>query len=338
MALVGIIANPTSGKDIRRLVGHAMVVGNREKVNIVKRVLIGLHSAGVREVFIMPDRFGIGSQSIRDLKNSHPQVIEGVDILDMPVEDSGEDTNRAAATLSEMGAQAIITLGGDGTVRVAAKGAGDVPILPISTGTNNVLPKFIEGTVAGLAAGRFAISSSKKQKTTVERQKKINVIINGEFRDIALVDLVLTNDMHLGSRAIWDAGKLLQIAVTRALAEDIGFSSIIAIVRIIYPENPFGATAKISKDGKYDQQIYAAIGPGMIEGFCLNEVRTMKPGERIPILSSRPAAIALDGEREFVLREGDHAEFQLSLEGPFFINIRKALVSNRIVDKKNRIS
>lgn len=165
MALVGIIANPTSGKDIRRLVGQALVIGNREKVNIVKRVLIGLHSAGVQEVCIMPDRLGIGSQSVHDLKPRHPQVVEGVKIIDMVLQDSGEDTTRAAAALREMGAQAIITLGGDGTVRVAAKGAGEVPILPISTGTNNVLPKFIEGTVAGLAAGRFAISGSDNKET-----------------------------------------------------------------------------------------------------------------------------------------------------------------------------
>ena len=83
MALVGIIANPTSGKDIRRLVSQALIIGNREKVNIVKRVLIGLHSVGVREVLIMPDRLGIGSQSVHGLKNRHPEVVDGVKILDM---------------------------------------------------------------------------------------------------------------------------------------------------------------------------------------------------------------------------------------------------------------
>lgn len=37
------------------MVGQALVVGNREKVNIVKRVLIGAHAAGAREVMIMPE-------------------------------------------------------------------------------------------------------------------------------------------------------------------------------------------------------------------------------------------------------------------------------------------
>ena len=72
MRKIGIIANPTSGKDIRRLVSQALVVGNREKVNIVKRVLIGAYAAGAREVMIMPDRYGIGNQSVHDLKNLYP--------------------------------------------------------------------------------------------------------------------------------------------------------------------------------------------------------------------------------------------------------------------------
>lgn len=124
MKKIGIIANPTSGKDIRRLVSQALVVGNREKVNIVKRVLLGAHAAGAREIMIMPDRYGIGNQSIHDLKNKYSDVVAGVSILDMPLDDSGIDSTCAAELMRRWGADCIITLGGDGTVRVAAKGAG----------------------------------------------------------------------------------------------------------------------------------------------------------------------------------------------------------------------
>jgi len=34
VSLVGIIANPASGKDIRRLVSQAITVGNQQKVNV----------------------------------------------------------------------------------------------------------------------------------------------------------------------------------------------------------------------------------------------------------------------------------------------------------------
>ncbi|MDA8212194.1 MAG: ATP-NAD kinase, partial [Clostridia bacterium] len=50
MSTVGIIANPASGKDIRRLVAHATVVDNIEKVNLVRRILLGLQAVGVKQV------------------------------------------------------------------------------------------------------------------------------------------------------------------------------------------------------------------------------------------------------------------------------------------------
>ena len=52
--LVGIIANPASGKDIRRLVAHGSTFDNNEKINIVRRVLLGLAAAGVSEVAVSP--------------------------------------------------------------------------------------------------------------------------------------------------------------------------------------------------------------------------------------------------------------------------------------------
>jgi len=325
MALVGIIANPTSGKDIRRLVGQALVISSREKVNIVKRLLIGLHSAGVKEICMMPDRLGIGNKSIHDLNHRYPEVVEGISILDITTQDSSEDTIRSASIMREMGVQAIITLGGDGTVRAAAKGAGGVPILPISTGTNNVLPRFIEGTVAGLAAGRFAVSKKEKQRGLVDQQKKIIITINGKYWDIALVDLVLMEGAYIGSKAVWDSDKLLQIVATQGSAENIGFSSIIGNYRTIHPEDPFGVMAVISKKENNDHLVSAVIGPGMIEQFKLSDIKILIPGEITALLSKRPAVIALDGEREIVLQKDDQAEIELSLEGPFFINTKRSL-------------
>ena len=41
MGPIGIIANPASGKDIRRLVAHASVFDNQEKRNILRRAIHG---------------------------------------------------------------------------------------------------------------------------------------------------------------------------------------------------------------------------------------------------------------------------------------------------------
>jgi DNA gyrase inhibitor GyrI len=61
MISIGIIANPASGKDIRRIVSHATVIDNYEKVNIVERIILGAQGCGVDEVYIMADTFQIGN-------------------------------------------------------------------------------------------------------------------------------------------------------------------------------------------------------------------------------------------------------------------------------------
>ena len=61
MSSIGIIANPASGKDIRRLVSYATTIDNQEKVNIVKRIVLAAQAMGVDTIWFMPDTFQIGS-------------------------------------------------------------------------------------------------------------------------------------------------------------------------------------------------------------------------------------------------------------------------------------
>ncbi len=69
MSKVGIIANPASGKDIRRLVAYGSVFDNQEKVNIVRRALMGLKAVGIEEVLCMPDYYNIVTRALDGL---HP--------------------------------------------------------------------------------------------------------------------------------------------------------------------------------------------------------------------------------------------------------------------------
>ena len=64
-APVGLIANPASGKDIRRLVAHASVFDNEEKRNIVRRVILGAAAAGA-------DRFLLRGQLLRGHHRPRP--------------------------------------------------------------------------------------------------------------------------------------------------------------------------------------------------------------------------------------------------------------------------
>ena len=51
MASIGIIANPASGKDIRRLVSYATTIDNNEKVNICKRIVLAAQGLGVESAY-----------------------------------------------------------------------------------------------------------------------------------------------------------------------------------------------------------------------------------------------------------------------------------------------
>ena len=66
MARVGIIANPAASKDIRRLVAQGRVVPDWEKVNIVRRVMLGLQSVGVTNVLGMADSSNLVRRASED--------------------------------------------------------------------------------------------------------------------------------------------------------------------------------------------------------------------------------------------------------------------------------
>src|SRR5258708_9354893 len=170
--LVGIIANPASGRDIRRLVAHGTVFDNNEKTAIVRRVLLGLDATGIRHVVYMPEHdFGILPRALTEL-HGHSLQLEASP-LEMPVLGTSGDSTRAAQLLVEQGAGCIITLGGDGTNRAVARGCGSVPLIPISTGTNNVFPTFLEGTIAGMAAG--GVAGGLRSENTVRRAPRLGV-------------------------------------------------------------------------------------------------------------------------------------------------------------------
>ena len=322
MSLVGIIANPASGKDIRRVVSHATVVNNHEKVSIVRRVLLALHACGVQHVEIMPDHFGIGVRALEGLRDNL-QVQEMASLIDMSFDGSADDSLHAAQQVCDTGAGCIVVLGGDGTCRVVAKGCGSVPLLPLSTGTNNVVPYFIEGTVAGLAAACVARRGNTPSERLCRRHKHLLVHVNGERIDQALVEVSLIATGFVGSRAVWDVGSLRQVFVSRAQPSSIGLSSVVGVLHPILPTDPCGACVVISTDG---QEVMAPIAPGFFAPVIVSEVFDLEPGVPYPVQGGRPAVLALDGEREIVLYDGDEATVTLDLNGPWIVDVERTLM------------
>ena len=321
MNFVGIVANPASGKDIRRLVSHATVVNNNEKASIVRRVLLALHASGVRRVEIMPDHFGIGVRALKGLRDRQ-EVVASASLIDMPITHTLADSLRAAQYLCDAGAGCIVVLGGDGTCRVVAKGAGEVPLLPISTGTNNVVPTFVEGTIAGSAAAHVALRSEAEREDLCWRHKRLLVQVNGETIDQALVEVALLTTRFTGARAVWETGTVRQVFVSRAQPVNIGLSAIVGMVRPVDLAYPGGAFVSTTEDGR---KVMVPIAPGAVVPVGIGEIFEMEPGVSYPVESLRPATLALDGEREITLNRGDEATVRLDLDGPWIVDVERAL-------------
>ena len=326
MNSVGIIANPASGKDIRRIVAHGTVFNNNEKVNIVRRLLLGLEATGVKRAWIMPDSFCIGKKALDGLDLGFD-----VSILPMPVTFSCEDSTQASARMVAEHVNCIVTLGGDGTNRAVAKTSGNVPLMPISTGTNNVFPTMIEGTVAGIAAGLVACGLANE---AVRKAPRLDIFHENSRQagsvpihtdvpdDIALVDAAIYDEQFIASRAIWDASKIKAVISTRAKAGTIGLSSIGAHILGGSCSSEHGLYLRLEPGG---QEVLAPIAPGLIRRVSLAEYRLLSPCDEVILVRREPCVLALDGEREIELKAGAAVRFQFNLNGPMVINAHKAI-------------
>lgn len=318
MGHVGIIANPASGKDIRRLVAYGTVVDNLEKVNIVRRLILSLAATGITKVTYMPEYYGIVQGAAESICSRHRPDMEFA-AADICMTGTQIDSFHAADFMARCGVNCIITLGGDGTNRMVAKGCRDVPILPVSTGTNNVFPTLVEGTIAGLAAAVVA-KGLIAGPPAINPSKKLNIYKNGQLIDIAIVDAVVLNEPFIGSRAIWDATRIRRIVVTRGEPHNIGISSIAGNLVPVRPDEPRGADIEVGT-GKI--QLRAPIAPGLIECVPVRNYGYIGIGQVIEV--NEACVIALDGEREVEIREGEKAQIELTFDGPEVIDAGEAL-------------
>ena len=315
MATVGIIANPAAGKDIRRLVAHGRLVSDQEKINILRRMLVGLDATGIDRLVIMPDSAMLGRAAINDGSFGFE-----VEFLDMTVFSAERDSTRAAELMSDMGVDCLITLGGDGTNRAVSLGSKDVPLVAVSTGTNNVFPEMVEGTLAGLAAGVVAAGLVDRERVT-SPSKRIEVRVDGVLKDIALIDLAVSKERFVGARAIWDMDTIHEVLLSQTAPGNIGMS---AIGAQLHPE-PLGEDEGMHlRIGSGGPTVRAAIAPGTVAQVHVEQWRVVKIGEWVPI-DLRPCTVALDGERSFALSDAGSVEIGLAASGPRVVDVDAAL-------------
>ena len=315
--VIGIIANPASARDIRRIVANASNLQIADRVNIVLRVLTTVAAMGVPRVLVMPDKGGIRAMLQRHLKreqNLH-HAFPRVEFLEMEPTSTVDDTFLATSLMREAGARAIVVLGGDGTHRAVVRelihGDREVPIAGLSTGTNNAFPEMRESSITGLAVGLFATGRLTSEQALAPN-KLLEVSINdGERKDIALVDAVISTERFIGARALWKTESLHSVFLTFAEPQAIGLSAIGGLLHPLGRTEPGGLAVHLSDDpARRRWRLAAPIAPGMVREVGIERFDPMLAGQPFQV-ALQSGVVALDGERELAFDAGDRVTITL---------------------------
>ena len=317
---VGLVANPFSARDIRRVIANAASLQLTDRANIVLRVLACLGACGVSEVLAMPERAGIRAHVDRGLEramNTGAERFAPVRHLDFPVTGTVEDTRRAVRAMVAEGVEAIVVLGGDGTHRAVAMDCGRTPIACVSTGTNNAFPDHREPTVTGLATG-LAVTGRVPPEVAYTSNKRLLVTINGTEHHPALVDVALVAERVVGARALWRPESLRELYVTFANPSVIGLSAIAGFLEPVGRRERDGVMVEIGPPAAEDRargagsgvRLDVPIAPGWLRTIDVRGWRRLPPrSPRTPLL--RAGMIAFDGEREVGFTEEDDVRIVL---------------------------
>lgn len=271
----------------------------------------------------MPDHFDIVGRALEHFRGT-------LDAAPIAMTFTGRqgDSAVAARAVSDAGAACAIVLGGDGTNRIVATAIGDVPVVAVSTGTNNALPTWIDGTTAGIAAGLIA-RRRVDLDTCAPHTKRLDLTIarpdGSETADIALVDAAIIRARFVGARAVWDARALDWLFLARGEPGAIGLSAIGAHLEPIGPDDDDGLWLTIS-DEPGGECVRAPIVPGIVETVCVSSHGHLAPDTRFDVRDC-PGVLALDGEREHEIGPHDIVTVRLSRKGPRLVKIRETIAS-----------
>ena len=299
MGTVGILANPMSGRDVRRLAARASTTTLEIKRDQVSRAAIGAAAGGAKRLLVVAEPFRISTSAVE-----HLRLDVEIEVLDVGAELRAADTQRAVARMREAGCGALVVLGGDGTQRAVAKAWRDAPLVPLSTGTNNVFPLHVEATSAGLAAG--LVASARVPLADVSRPVKVvNAEIEGEAPDLALIDAALLVGDAVGNFMPFEPARLRQLVLARAEPAAVGMSPIGGLLHPCGDGDEFGVAVMCGAHGDGGRALLAPISPGLFRTVHVLGVRRLALGEAVTVAG--PGVLAFDGDRERALAPGQRA-------------------------------
>lgn len=286
--IVGLIANPVASKDIRRLVGMARVVDIEEKSNLIARLLAGMAGGPPVEVHALDDPSALVRRALRLVRDRTPPVRW----LPVQPEGSEADSRNAARALASLKAAAVVTVGGDGTVRATVEGWSEVPLVPIAAGTNNTIALTHPPTAIGLAVAHTA----DPMVAAAAFAPIPRLIVDADATpSAALVDAVGVRTRWTGARALWEPAEMVEAVVTKANPTAIGLAAVAAAFGPI----PSGH-ARYLRFGT-GRTVRAVFGPGLVLDFAVAEERLLPRAGAVELLPET-RVVALDGERRLVTR------------------------------------
>lgn len=116
MPQIGIVVNPFSGKDLRRISASAPNVSNTEKAEKVIRMIQSIQQfEAVDKVLLIPDNYDISNYISSAIRKGHRSI--EVEILPILPQSLPSDTILGTEEMVRRGVECIIILGGDGTCR-----------------------------------------------------------------------------------------------------------------------------------------------------------------------------------------------------------------------------
>ena len=317
---LGIIVNPHSGRDARRLFARAGTSTIDDKRNQVTRIVVGAAASGVERILLSRDSFRIASSATEALT-----LDVQCELVETELTGQGVDSQRAAQAMREAGAGAIVALGGDGTSRAITRCWRDVVLLPLSTGTNNVFPFDVEATVAGAAAGLIA-SGRLPLEDGARRAKVVEIRCDDGRESLALIDAALLVDDHPGSLLQADPEKLARVLLTRAEPASVGLSPVGGLLMPCFAEDEFGVEVQTRPEPhpeKTGKTLRIPISPGLYANVGLEGVSRIALDEAVSW--SGPGLLAFDGDREIVLAEGETAQLRVVRDGPWVIDPQRTM-------------
>ncbi|MBV9205020.1 MAG: NAD(+)/NADH kinase [Actinobacteria bacterium] len=292
----------------------------------MQRMLTAFGAVGVQRVLLSTDLGGISAAVFRAIERHRPQDARWpeADFLDgQPIRQTAQDTVDAVRRMVTAGARVIVCLGGDGTARVAASAAGEVPLLALSTGTNNVFPAVREATIAGLAAGLVATGAVPAAAATT-RAKLLEVRADDRV-ETALVDVAVCTERHVGARAVWDPATVTRVFCAFAEPDAIGLSSVLGQLFPVGRNAPHGVTARIAAGAA--RQVLAPIAPGLVVPVGVEDIEPMHPGA-VHLVDTPAGVIAVDGERELTFEPGMRPVVRLRADGPRCVDVPAVLAAS----------